>query len=372
MADREAQDREEIPPVIDAPMSGRALRPEVETLPSYIPEDIDVNYTALLQKFKERAMFVDGVRKEALQRTKPQHWLSRKQKDGTRTFSLMGPGAERIRIVAPIGFMNKRRREESWTKEHGPGYTVYYEAEVYLGSPRTGLMPVIGSCSSDDDFFSTEHAELPYNVENAEHKAALDSGEGRLTDNNTKIYIRRRIPASEVTKENIEKSALTNLIVNGVTRILGIRSISAEELKEVGVDADKIGGFEYGSNKTQSGALAPAEEQKRTDIKKMLLEMHEGDETKALADLKKRTAFNDYGGCQGWDKLTPKQIPRHYDAIKKDYDAFRGDGPQKQQQTTQQQGDKAAQGAGAPKGQRGTGGKPAQPEQGPGGQQPLL
>jgi hypothetical protein len=371
MADTEVRDRdrEDIPPVAGAPTSGRSLRPEVETLPSYIPEDIDVNYTALLQKFKDRAMFVDGVRKEALQRTKPQHWLSRKQKDGSRTFSLMGPGAERIRIVAPIGFMNKTRREEHWTKEHGPGYTVYYEAEVYLGSPRTGLLPVIGSCSSDDDFFSTEHAELPYNVENPEHKAALDSGEGRLTDNNTKIYIRRRIPASEVTKENIEKSALTNLIVNGVTRVLGIRSISAEELKEVGIDADKIGGFEYGSNKAQSGALAPAEEQKRADIKKMLLEMNEGDETKALAELKKRTAFNDYAGCTAWDRLTAKQIPRKYDEIKKDYDAFRGD-PGQQPKTQQQTS--PAQGAGAPKGQRGTGGKPASEEQGPGGQKPLL
>lgn len=369
MADADVRDKEDIPPVVDAPTSGRSLRPEVEVLPSYVPEDTDVNYMALLQKFKDRAMFVDGVRKEALQRTKLQHWLSRKQKDGTRTFSLMGPGAERIRMVAPIGFVNKTRREEKWTKEFGPGYTVYFEAEVYLGNPRTGLLPVIGSCSSDDDFFSTEHAELPYNVENPEHKLALENGEGRLTEGNTKIYIRRRIPASEVTKENIEKSALTNLIVNGVTRVLGIRSISAEELKEVGIDADKIGGFEYGSNRAQAGALAPAEEQKRADIKKMLVEMHGGDEAKALANLKERTAFNDYKGCESWDRLTPKQIPRHYDAIKKDYDTFRGDAGTQQQKTQQQS---SPQGAGAPKGQRGTGGKPASEEQGPGGQKPLL
>lgn len=361
--------RDKIPPVESPVVGVRGLR-EVEAMPVYDGrEDIDVDYAAMLQKFKDRALFVDGVRKEALQRTRPQHWLSRKQKDGSRTFSLMGPGAERIRTIAPIGFVNLTQREEKWTKEHGAGYTIYYNADVYLGSARSGLMPVIGTCSSDDDFFSTEHAELPYNADNPEHKAALDSGEGRLTDNGTKIYIRRRIPAQDVTRENIDKSALTNLIVNGVTRVLGIRNISGEELKEVGIDPDKIGGFEYGSGKAAAGVTSPAMEQKRADIKKMLLEMHEGDEAKALADLKNRTAFNDYKGCPSWEKLTEKQIPRHYDAIKKDYDAFRGD-PGQQQKAQQQTS--PAQGAGAPKGQRGTGGKPATDEQGPGGQKPLL
>ncbi len=365
MADTEVRD--DIPPVT-SPVTGQRGMREVEALPPLLlPDDAEVNYTALLQKFKERAMFVDGVRKEALARTKPHNWLCRKAKDGTKTFSLMGPGAERIRTVAPIGFINKTRREEKWTKDAGPGYTITFEADVYLGNHRMGLLPVIGTCSSDDEFFSTEHVELPYNAENPEHKAALDSGEGRVTGDQKTIYIRRQIAASEVTKENIEKSALMNLIVNGVTRVLGIRSISAEELKDVGIDPDKVPGFEYGSNKAAAGQLAPAEEQKRTDIKKMLLEMHGGDEAKALADLKKRTAFNDYAGCQSWDKLTPKQIPRHYEAIKKEYDAFRGDAAQ------QPTGEKSAQAGGPAKGQRGTGVKPGGDEQGPGGQQkPLL
>lgn len=359
MADTDVRDQ--VPPV-NSPVAGeRGLR-EVEALPSYGVEDIDVNYTAMLQKFRDRALFVDGVRKEALAHSKPHHWLSRKAKSGQVTFSLMGPGAERIRTIAPIGFTAARRREERWNKEDGPGYTVYFECEVYLGSPKTGLLPVMGTCSSDDDFFSTEHVELPYNPENPEHKAALDSGEGRVSGSGDQktLYIRRRIPAAEVTKENIEKSALTNLIVNGVTRVLGIRNISSEELAEAGIDASKIGGFEYGSTRSASGQLAPAEEQKRTEIKKMLVEMHGGDEAKALANLKERTAFNDYKGCESWDRLTPKQIPRHYESIKKDYDTFREGAPDKGN-------------AGAGKGaQRATGGKPSQGEPGPGGQKPLL
>jgi hypothetical protein len=356
--------RDEIPPVLN-PVAPRGALREAEPMPLYGVEDVDVNYTAMLQKFKERALFVDGVRKEALARTKPQHWLARKGKTGT-TYSLMGPGAERIRTVAPVGFTQPKRRVENWNKEKGPGYTVYFEAEVYLGSPKAGLLPVMGTCSSDDDFFSTEHAELPYNAENPEHKTALESGEGRLSNDKQTIYIRRQIPAEEVTRENIEKSALTNLIVNGVTRVLGIRSISAEELADCGIKVEQIGGFEYGSTRQQSGALAPADEQKRTDIKKWLIEMNGGDEKKALAEIKSRTAFNDYKGVDGWERLTVKQLNMHHERVKADYDAFREGQPKAP--------DKSAQQAGGPaKGRTGAGVKePDGKTQGPGGQGTLI
>jgi hypothetical protein len=359
----DADVRDAVPPVVSPVTGTRALR-EAEPLPVYGVEDIDINYTAMLQKFKERALFVDGVRKEAVSRTKAHHWLSRKAKNGQVTYSLMGPGAERIRTVAPVGFTEPRRRVENWTKDAGPGYTVYFESEVYLGSPKTGLLPVMGTCSSDDDFFSTEHVELPYNVENPEHKAALDSGEGRLADGGKTIYIRRQIPAAEVTRENIEKSALTNLIVNGVTRVLGIRSISADELADCGIKIEAIGGFEYGSTRAASGQVSPAEQQKKDEIKKWLMEMNGGEEKKALAELKSRTAFNDYKGCESWDRMTVKQIGMHHERVKADYDAFREGQPQAP--------DKSTTAGGPAKGRPGAGvNTPAGGAQGSGGQPKL-
>jgi len=368
MADADVRDQ--LPPVASPVEGQRSLR-EVETLPSYIMEDVDVNYTAMLQKFRERSLFVDGVRKEAVSRTKPHHWLSRKQKNGTVTYNLMGPGAERLRTIAPIGFTPPRRREETWNKESGPGYTIVFEAEVYLGSQRTGYLPVMGTCSSDDDFFSTEHVELPYVVENPEHKAYLDSGEGRLTNDGKTLYVKRQIPASEVTKENIEKSALTNLIVNGVTRVLGIRSMSAAELAECGIAVDQIPGFEYGSKKDQSGRLAPAEEQKRDEIRTWLMEMAEGDEKSALSSLKTRTAFKsndpggrDYPGCESWDRLTPKQIAMHHEKVKADYMAWREGSPGPAKQTQKPPQGQPQKGA-----QRAAGDKPARSGAATGGPQ---
>lgn len=306
---------------------------EAETLPSYGIEGVDIDYERLLQVAEKRAKFVTGVRKLAVGQTRPQDWLGRRQKGGGMNYDLMGPGAERIRAFCSVGFQNKVRREETWTKEAGPGYTVYYEAEVYIGNPGTGALPVMGTCSSDDDFFSSETVKLPYVQDNPEHQRALDSGEGNLSEDKKTLYIHRHIPAGEVTKENIEKAALTNLIVNGVTRVLGIRKMSLDDLRGYGIDVDKISaGVDYGSTRGQSGRLAPALEQQREDIKKMLLEMNGGDESKALADMKRRTAFKarepggrDYPGCESWERLSEKQLPRLHEAVAPDYARFRGE-----------------------------------------------
>ena len=359
MADGDVRD--EIPPVVSPVVGQRGMR-EAEPLPMYGVEKEDIDYAAMLQRFEARARFVDGVRKAALSRTQPQHWLSRKAKNGAITYSLMGPGAERLRTVAPIGFVDEKQWEEKWNKEAGAGYTVWFSAKVFLGSERVGLLPVLGSCSSDDDFFSSERVELPYNVENPEHKLALESGEGTVSHDQKTIYIRRQIPATEVTKENIVKSALMNLIVNGVTRVLGIRSISAKELTDCGIDMAAIPGFEYGSTKAASGQVSPAEQQKKDEIKKWLMEMNGGEEKKALAELKSRTAFNDYKGCESWDRMTVKQIGMHHERVKADYDAFREGQPQPTDKSTQAGGPvKGRQGSGVsqpPGGAQGSGGQP--------------
>lgn len=303
-----------------------AMQPsDAETLPDYMVEPVDVDYKAMLVRFQDRASFVDGVRKEALIRTRPQHWLARRDMAGNMTYSLMSPGAERIKTLCPIGFANIQRRKEKWRKEAGEGYTWIIEAEVYLGTPRSGTLPVVGSCASDKDFFATEHVSLPYNPASDEHKAALESGEGRLSRDQKTLYIRRSIPSSEIDEAIVLKNALSNLIVNGVTRVLGIRAISEQELAEVGIDTNRIPVAEYGSKKTESGRLSPAEEQRRGDIWRMLLEMNGGDEAKARAALKARSAFGDREGVEDVGRLTAKQIAFHFDKVSADHGRWRGE-----------------------------------------------
>jgi len=288
---------------------------------------VDIDYERMLAVAEKRAAFVTGVRKLAVSQTRTQDWLCRKQKNGAANYDLMVTGAERIRTFCNIGFTNKTRREEEWTKEAGRGYTITFSADCFIGNPKTGLLPVLGSCESSDDFFSTEHVEKTYNPENPEDQALVASGEGRVSHDQKTIYIRRRIPASEIDKTLIEKAALSQLICNGVSRVLGIRKMSAEDLKGYGIDTDKIAGFEYGSGKAVSGRLSPAEEEKRNEIKRMMIELAGGDEKKALEHLQSRTKFNDYAGCQAWDRLTAKQISFQYQKLLSDYNAWREGNP---------------------------------------------
>jgi hypothetical protein len=298
---------------------------EVEPLPQYGIEETDIDYGKLLSKFQDKAKFIQGIKKVAVNQTYPTDWLGRKGKDENIIYNLMGPGAERIKSICPIGFLRIRSREELWNKESGPGYTVYYEADVYCGNKGSGALPVLGSCSSDDDFFSTETETLPYNPDNPEQKAAIESGEGTPSNDKKTIYIRRRMPAAEVTKENIVKSALTNLIVNGVTRVLGLRQMTGEALKEYGVDISKIPSFSYGSKRAESGRLSPAAEEKRAAIWKMLCELNGENEEAAGKSLQGHTAFKDFPGVTDVKKLSEAQINIAYGKIKHVYDAWRGE-----------------------------------------------
>lgn len=339
-----AEEKEKRPkPQEDTEAKAVSVKPEVESLPTYMVEADDIDYIRMLQKYKDRSLFVDGVRKDALAKTKPHQWLARRDSKGNTTLNLMAPGAERIRANCPIGYLNKRDYVDTWNKETGPGYTIYYEADFFLGSPKSGTMPVIGSCSSDDDFFSIEHNDMTYNADNPEHKAALESGDGKLSSDGKTIFMKVRIPAAEVSREDIRKSALSNLVVNGITRVLGIRSISPDELQEAGIDIAKIPSIDYGSKRQQSGRLAPAQEQKKAEIWKMLVELCGNDETKAKADLKTRTAFKakdggkDYEGQDNWERLSEKQIEFHFERIKADYTAWKeGQGQQAQQKKGQE------------------------------------
>ncbi len=89
-------------------------------------------------------------------------------------------------------------------------------------------------------------------------------------------------PPSEIDKGDVKKAAYTNCIGNGVTRILGIRNLTWDDLKEAGINKENVNKIEY-SKKEMSG-----EAQKlREEIKTMLMEMCGNDEKKFAAALQK-------------------------------------------------------------------------------------
>ena len=66
-------------------------------------------------------------------------------------------------------------------------------------------------------------------------------------------------PLSEIDETNIRKAAYSNMVVNGVTRILGIRNLTWEEVKGGGIDPSKASKVSYGKGGNGGGKISEAQ-----------------------------------------------------------------------------------------------------------------
>lgn len=246
---------------------------EAEQIPKqYEIEPVDVDYEKALARLDGLAKFMDRAREIALKSTESGDWAIRTDKNGKATVSLMGYGAERILSLIGIEFLDiKSYRQEKKDEDGKRSYEWYYEGFVKIKGVGSTL-PVLGSCSSKDDFFASEWVK----------------GEDGKAHKELK-------PMSEVDEQNIRKSALTNFYVNGATRILGIRNVPIEKLEKLGLKRADMLSISYKSGKpaetkTDSGADAI------NRIGEMLMEMAENDKEKASKLLEKFTEFKDKEG----------------------------------------------------------------------------
>lgn len=132
-------------------------------------------------------------------------------------------------------------------------------------------------------------------------------------------------PPSEIDKGDVKKSAYTNCIGNGVTRILGIRNLTWDDLKEAGIDIEKIAKIEY-----RTAEMSEEAKDQREKIREMLTEMCGGDEKKFAAALQKITSFTGKDGKEVKGKtklesLSEKAIPITYAKVKEGYEKWKSE-----------------------------------------------
>jgi len=132
-----------------------------------------------------------------------------------------------------------------------------------------------------------------------------------------------KIPPTEIDKNDVKKAALTNTIGNGVTRILGIRNLSWEDLKESGIDISKIVKIDYGK-----AEMTEEVKDLRKKIGKMLMEMAGNDKAEASKLLLLYTTFVDKKGKTVKGKSTladisEKAMPVTYGKVTKVYEEWK-------------------------------------------------
>lgn len=172
---------------------------------------------SLLQIADEAEKMIDAVKKIkkiALKMTNAEDWTDQQGKP-----YLEGSGSEKIAMPFAISWalLNDPLPEF----EEDGHFTYTYRGKFSMGN-RT--IEVDGSRSSRDGFFKK------YNYDKNE------KGETLKTEK----------PISQIIKRDVKMSSYTNLLGNGVTRILGIRNLTWEDLKEfAGITQDQVKAIQY-------------------------------------------------------------------------------------------------------------------------------
>lgn len=221
----------------------------------------------------------------SLKITNAQDWINQQGKP-----YLTASGAEKIGRLWGVSVRNVRREKTMTEDEKGSFYFYEYRGTFELGN-GVDLIEAVGTCSQKDEFFAMAYGELK--------------------------------PLSEIEETNILKSAYSNMMVNGITRLLGLRNLTMDQLKGAGIDVGKITRVEYevgAKGGSKESEWSESERAKAKEIGNELMAQYNGDAEAAAVKLELLTAFTAKDGKavkgrRSIKKLSGKQINILYEKV---------------------------------------------------------
>jgi hypothetical protein len=196
----------------------------MENLPEIITDDVPpIADTALVQLADQAEKRIDAMKKIksiALKITNAHDWVDQNGKP-----YLQVSGAEKIARLFGISWQIDEPKIETGEGGH---YSYTFKGTFSLAG---ATIDAIGTRSSADLFF-----------------AKYDYSTGEKT----------ALPPAAIDKGDVKKSAYTNLLGNGITRLLGIRNLTYEELDQyAGIKKESIAQIKYKKNgKTKDSHIA--------------------------------------------------------------------------------------------------------------------
>jgi hypothetical protein len=180
-----------------------------------LPAIADNTLIQLAEQAEKRIDAMQKIKKIALKLTNKHDWTDQAGKP-----YLQVSGAEKVARLFGISW---RISEPVLENEEGGHYSFTYKGYFSLAG---ATIECIGTRSSKDGFFKK------YSWDKDEN------GQSKKTD----------LPPSAIDRGDVKKAALTNLLGNGITRILGLRNLTYEDLQEyAGITQDQIQKVEYKS-----------------------------------------------------------------------------------------------------------------------------
>lgn len=167
----------------------------------------------MAERAEKRIQAVMKIKTMALRLTNAHDWTDQ----GGKPY-LQVSGSEKIARLFGISwrFIGDIQRKD---EESG-----HFSFEVPMEFVMTGAsVEFRGSRSSKDPFFSTRYKY----------------------DEEKKEKVKFELPPSEIDKTDVMKAAITNTIGNGITRLLGIRNLTWQDLEDAGIKQQDVGKVEY-------------------------------------------------------------------------------------------------------------------------------
>lgn len=253
---------------------------EIIDVNAEVPAIMDSELVTIADGAEKRVAAIRKIKQYAIAVTNQRDWIDQ----GGKPY-LQVSGAEKIARVFGISW---RIDEPSIHNDEDGHYSYTYKGYFRLGNTE---IEAIGTRSSKDPFFSRKGGE--------------------------------DVPPSEVNRNNVKKSAYTNCLGNGITRLLGIRNMTWEELSGANIEKEKAGKVEY-----DKPEMTQQSQSKREEIRKMVLDMTNNDKTQAQEKLQEITSFigkdgQTVKGKRTVDDLSEKAVPVTYGKVKKVYDEWK-------------------------------------------------
>lgn len=264
----------------------------VETDSELVSSVNDADYEGYLTSIETAAKYRDRVLGVVAALTLPSDWVDMDGKP-----YLQGTGAERLRQKFGLTLSAPKVTREIREDSRGPYYRYRYECVVQ--GPHAAPMTAVGLCSARDKFFGFRKGEW--------------------------------IPVDEVNENHIEMKAMNNMLVNAVTRSLGLRGLTWDILTKAGIKKREVSSVEYKGKTAEKGSDGRGEmTAEKQELRQMIIDIAEA--YKAQGQTRDpHTLLEEYSSFKGKDgntvkgkrnvqELSEKAASVTKDRVRKDWD----------------------------------------------------
>jgi hypothetical protein len=253
-------------------------------VPMSVPAIADDNIIAIAEAADRRIQAITKIKQIALKVTNASDWTHQ----GGKPY-LQVSGSEKVGRTFGVSW---RIDPPMWEVDEDGHFNYTFKGYFSLGAAE---IEAIGTRSSRDPFFST--------------------GKGGVAK-----------PPSEIDRGDVKKAAYTNCLGNGISRLLGLRNMTWDDLATAGITPDKVAGIDY-----KKPEMSDEAKNLKAEIQSMILEMANGDQEAAKGVLEKFTEFPGrdgqiVAGKRSITQISEKQAPVTHKKVKAAYDQWKGAG----------------------------------------------